>query len=65
MNRWGKAYEIGMIANYKIKSGDLMGDMKLGLSMFLKGKLKLVPHSIEKKSEIKEIFSGKGKEYDR
>lgn len=65
VNRWGKAYEIGMIANYKIKSGDLTGDMKLGLSMFLKGKLKLVPHSIENKAEIKEIFSGKGKEYDR
>ncbi|MGB3209430.1 MAG: 4Fe-4S dicluster domain-containing protein [Desulforhopalus sp.] len=65
INRWGKAYEIGMIANYKIRSGDLMGDMKLGMSMFLKGKLKLVPHSTEGKSEIKEIFSGKGKEYDR
>lgn len=65
INRWGKAYEIGMIANYKLKSGDLMGDMKLGLDMFLKGKLKLVPHSIEGKSEIKAIFAGKGKEYDR
>lgn len=65
VNRWGKAYEIGMIANYKIKSGDLMGDMKLGMSMFLKGKLKLVPHSVEDRAEIKEIFSGKGKEYDR
>ena len=54
-----------MIANYKVKSGDLAGDMKLGLSMFLKGKLKLVPHSIKGTSEIKEIFSGKGKEYDR
>jgi heterodisulfide reductase subunit C len=65
VERWGKTYEIGMIANYKVKSGDLMGDMKLGMSMFLKGKLKLVPHSIEGKSEIREIFSGKGKEYDR
>lgn len=65
VNRWGKAYEIGMIANYKLKSGDLMGDMKLGLDMFLKGKLKLVPHSVEGKSDIKAIFSGKGKEYDR
>jgi heterodisulfide reductase subunit C len=65
VGRWGKAYEIGMIANYKLKSRDLMGDMKLGMSMFLKGKLKLVPHSIEGKSEIREIFSGKGKEYDR
>jgi len=65
VNRWGKAYEIGMIANYKMKTGDLMGDMRLGMNMFLKGKLKLMPHSIEGKSEIKEIFSGKGKEYDR
>lgn len=63
--RWGRAYEIGMIANYKVKSGDLMGDMALGMQMFLKGKLKLIPHSIESKSEIKAIFSGKGKEYDR
>lgn len=65
VNRWGKAYEIGMIANYKIKSGDLTGDMKLGMSMFMKGKLKLVPHSVQDKTEIKAIFSGKGKEYDR
>ncbi len=65
VGRWGKAYEIGMIAAYKMKSGDLLGDMKLGMSMFLKGKLKLVPHSIEGKPEIKAIFSGKGKEYDR
>ena len=35
------------------------------LTAFLKGKLKLVPHSIDNKAEIKEIFSGKGKEYDR
>lgn len=65
VGRWGRTYEIGMIANYKIKSGDIMGDMKLGLDMFVKGKLKLVPHSVAGKAEIKEIFSGKGKEYDR
>ncbi len=65
INRWGRAYEIGMIAGYKIKSGDLLGDMKLGLSMFSKGKLRLIPHSIKGKTEIKKIFSGKGKEYDR
>mgnify|MGYP001025452323 CR=1 FL=1 len=65
INRWGRVYEIGMIANYKVKSGDLTGDMKLGMDMFFKGKLKLLPHSIEGKAEIREIFSGKGKEYDR
>lgn len=62
---WGRAWEIGMIGNYKVRSGDLAGDMKLGLSMFLKGKLKLLPHAIKGKAEIKDIFAGKGKEYDR
>ena len=65
VSRWGRAYEIGMIANYKIKTGDLMGDMGLGMQMFFKGKLKLVPHGIEGKAEIKEMLAGKGKEYDR
>jgi len=65
IEKWGRAYELGMIANYKIKTGDLFSDVGLGMRMFAKGKLKLIPHSIEGKSEIKKMFSGKGKEYDR
>ena len=65
IKHWGRAYEVGLIAGYKLRSGDLMGDMKLGLKMFGKGKLNLMPHSIKGKTEIKKIFSGKGKEYDR
>ncbi len=65
IKNWGRAYEVGMIADYKLRSGDFMGDMKLGMNMFLKGKLSLLPHSIKNKSEVKQIFSGKGKEYDR
>jgi heterodisulfide reductase subunit C len=33
--------------------------------MFAKGKLKLMPHAIDGKADIKKMFSGKGKEYDR
>lgn len=65
IHRWGRAWEVGMIANYKLRSRDYIGDMSLGMQMFLKGKLKLIPHPIEGKNEIKDIFSGKGKEYDR
>jgi len=65
ISHWGRAYEIGLIGGYKMSSKDLFGDMKLGLNMFLKGRLKLTPHSIKGKAEIKQIFSGKGKEYDR
>jgi len=65
IKHWGRAYEVGMIAGYKLRSGDFLGDMKLGMQMFMKGKLRIIPHTIKEKSEIKEIFSGKGKEYDR
>lgn len=65
VKRWGRTYEIGMIGAYKLRSRDFMGDMKLGLSMFMKGKLSLVPHAIDGKPEIRDIFSGKGKEYER
>jgi len=65
INHWGRAYEVGLIAGYKLRSGDLTGDMKLGVKMFSKGKLGLLPHSIKGKAEIRKIFSGKGKEYER
>ena len=65
IENWGRAYEVGLIAGYKMKSKDFMGDMKLGMKMFFQGKLSLKPHSIKGKSEIKKIFSGKGKEYER
>jgi len=61
----GRVWELGMVADYKIKSGDLTTDAALGMKMFGKGKLKLMPPSIKDKQAVQEIFSGKGKEYDR
>lgn len=65
IEHWGRAYEVGLIVGYKLRSRDYIGDMKLGVKMFSKGKLSLMPHSIKGKAEIKKIFSGKGKEYER
>lgn len=65
VSRWGRAYEIGMIGSYKMKTGDFATDVKLGLRMMLKGKLRFLPHSIDATSEVREMFSGKGKEYER
>lgn len=65
VKRWGRTYEIGMIGAYKLRSRDFTGDMKLGFSMFLKGKLNILPQGIDGKPEIREIFAGKGKEYER
>ncbi len=65
IHHWGRAYEVGLIAGYKLRSGDVTGDMKLGVKMFTRGKLGLLPHPIKGKTEIKKIFSGTGKEYER
>lgn len=61
----GRVWELGMVAEYKMKSGDFTSDAGLGMKMFSKGKLKLLPPSIRDRQAVKEIFSGKGKEYDR
>lgn len=61
----GRVYELGMIRSFMLKSGGivtklfnggLIDDAVLGLKMFTRGKLKLFPHSIRKRKEIKDIF---------
>jgi heterodisulfide reductase subunit B len=37
----GRIHELGMMRQYKMQSGDLFSDIKLGFSMFRKGKLKI------------------------
>lgn len=62
---WGRVWEVGMIGSYKMASKDFAGDLDLGLAMFLKGKLKPWPHRIKGRQDVAEIFSGKGKEFER
>jgi heterodisulfide reductase subunit C len=45
------------MARYKIKSGKLWDDLKLGWKMFTKGKLKLLPSGIKRKKEVRELFT--------
>lgn len=40
---FGRLYELGLIMALKLKSGDYTKDMKLGLEMYKRGKLKLLP----------------------
>lgn len=62
VQRWGRVYELGMIGAYKMRSGDLFGDMKLGMQMFKKGKIHLLPHGIRGKEEVRAIFRKTRKE---
>lgn len=52
----GRAYEIGLVAEYKLKTMDLLQDADSAPGMYLKGKLGILPHNIKDRKGIKEIF---------
>ena len=61
----GRVYELGMVGQYTLKSGDaalklksgsLLEEVKLGWQMFKKGKLRLLPRKIKRTGEIKKLF---------
>jgi heterodisulfide reductase subunit C len=61
VRRWGRTYEIGMLAAYKTRSGDLFGDLGLGWKMFRRGKLRLRPRRIKGRRQVKALFKkGRG-----
>jgi len=43
IEQFGRLYELGLILAMKLKSGEYTKDMKLGLEMYKKGKLKILP----------------------
>ena len=53
----GRVHELGMVAKYKLKSGDYFSDIALGQSLFLKGKLSIAPHRSHNTAAIKKIFA--------
>lgn len=52
----GRVSETMMLARYKIKSGQIFSDLKLGLAMFRKGKLPLFPAGVKGKEQVRRIF---------
>jgi heterodisulfide reductase subunit C len=56
----GRVFELGMVGGYKIKTGDYFQDARLGLEMFKRGKLRLLPQRIKKMAEVRKIFARAG-----
>lgn len=56
IERGGRVHEVSMLAEYKLRSLNLFSDIFLGIKMFLKGKLALIPKIIKGRGEIKRIF---------
>jgi heterodisulfide reductase subunit C len=56
IKRGGRINEPFMIADYKLKSGDYFSDIRLGLSMFIKGKLSLFSPKTKDMASVRKIF---------
>jgi len=57
VRRWGRTYEVGMLAAYKARSRDFFGDLLLGWKMFRRGKLRLLPRKIRGRRQVKALFT--------
>ncbi|MTI82189.1 MAG: hypothetical protein FH758_15245 [Firmicutes bacterium] len=62
VEKLGRVHEAGWISSYKIKTKTYSNDLKLGLKMIRKGKLKLLPGRIKNYQQIRKIFSCARKE---
>jgi heterodisulfide reductase subunit C len=52
----GRLHELGMTLLFKLRSGDLFGDLDLGVKMLLKGKLKILPSLVKDRARVAGIF---------
>ena len=57
---FGRLHEVTMLAEYKLRSMDLLSDLDLGALLLLKGKLSILPERIKGLGEVKELFRRAG-----
>jgi heterodisulfide reductase subunit C len=58
---FGRVHEATMLMNYKWKSKNFTSDLDVGLKLFLRGKIPLMPKKSKNMAKIKEIFQESGK----
>jgi heterodisulfide reductase subunit B2 len=52
---WGRSYELGLMAEMKLRTRDLTSDMDLGIKMMRKRKLAFLPHRTRPPRKVKPI----------
>lgn len=57
INFTGRLYEMGLIVDYKMRTGDLMQDVAVAPKMFFKGKLNPIPELIKGRKNMSGIFN--------
>jgi heterodisulfide reductase subunit C len=56
IREYGRVYEAKLLAKYEAKSGEMMKNAPLGLAMFIKGKIALLPHKVSDIKGVRETF---------
>jgi heterodisulfide reductase subunit C len=56
INYTGRLYEMGLIVDYKMRTGAMMQDVAVAPKMFVKGKLNPMPEVIKGRKKIAAIF---------
>jgi len=55
VRKYGRTFESELLTRYQLKTGQAMSNAALGLRMFLKGRMALLPDSVENKKAFREI----------
>jgi heterodisulfide reductase subunit C len=53
---WGRVHELQMIGTYKLKTLRFMEDADVGMEMFKRGRIKLIPEPIKGRKAVRKIF---------
>ena len=57
INYTGRLYEVGLIVDYKMRTGAMMQDVATAPKMLIKGKLSLIPELIRGRKKVAAIFT--------
>jgi len=58
---FGRLHELTMLVEYKLLSRDLLSDLDMGLDMFRKGKIEILPKRIKGTGQIGKLYKLRGK----
>jgi heterodisulfide reductase subunit C len=57
IKKWGRVHELGVMGNYKSRTGQMFTDLGLGWQMFRRGRLRLLPSRVRGLREVRGMFS--------
>ncbi len=52
----GRLYEVGLIADYKTRSWNLLQDVAMAPVLYFKGKLALLPHRVKNRRALRQLY---------